>query len=342
MGDSRSRRDFLLRAAALSAGLPGAALAQQPGRTYVIGIFSSTGQTPPEPRPLWPEAVKVLARHGFTVGGNVRIEREYGNVSLKDFNDDARFDAHVRAAATKLLSRKPDVILAIGGTLVLKSLTKTIPIIFGNVDNVEKGGFVKSLNRPGENATGVVILYDRIAEKRIALIRELLPKATRAGFIAEYGFIRGFDKEFPARFRAAARRLGLELIDGDVNAHNGDLDATFRTVLASRPEAFMGYGAIPSAPDRETKWMEYQRRHRIPYIGDGSAAKGVVSYGADYEDHWRRAWVMVAKMLKGARPEETPVDQDTRFILTADPKGAREIGIEIPASIMIQANVLVP
>ena len=69
--------------------------------------------------------------------------------------------------------------------------------------------------------------------------------------------------------------------------------------------------------------------------------RGVVSYGADYEDHWRRAWEMVVKMLKGARPEDTPVDRDTRFILTVDPKGAREIGIEIPASIMIRANVLV-
>ena len=222
----------------------------------------------------------------------------------------------------------------------MKSLTSTIPIIFVNVNDVE-GVLVKSLNRPGVNLTGVVIHYNELVEKRLELIRELLPRASKAGFVSDYAEHRRWTPDYPARFRAAARRLGLDLVDADTSAHGGDLDATLKHMLKSRPDAFLGVGAIVTAPDRERQWMEFQRSSRIPYIGDGSKAKGVVSYGADYDDHWRRAWEMVVKMLKGARPEETPVDQDTRFILTADPKGAREIGIEIPASILIRANVLV-
>lgn len=342
MGESRSRRNFLLRAAALSTVLPSAVLAQEPGRIYVIGMFWPSSRTPPGRPPLGPAAVKALARHGFTEGVNVRIEREFGNVPPEDLNDDARREAHLRAAASRLLARNPDVILAFGGAEVLKSLTRTIPIIFTREENVEERGLVKSLNRPGGNVTGVVVFYDEIAEKRIEFIRELLPNAKRAGFISNYAFFRRYwERDFPARYRAAARRLGLELIDGDVSAHGGDPDATFRTVLASRPEAFMVFGTLVTGHGHLRTWPEYQRLHRIPYIGDGSSAKGVVNYGFDLEDHARRTWEMAVRMLKGARPEDTPVDRDTRFILTVDPKGAREIGIEIPASIMIRANVLV-
>lgn len=340
MAESRSRRNFLLQAAALAASLPGAAPAQQPGRTYTVGFFSSILRTPKEPPTLGPLATTVFARHGFEVGRNLRIERGYGDVPLEEFLDRERSDARIRTAAQKLLAKNPDVILCLGGALMLKSLTSTIPIIFVNLNDVE-GVLVKSLNRPGVNVTGVVIHYFELVEKRLELVRELLPRATKVGFVSDYARGRDALPDFPSRFRVAARRLGLELVDADTSAHGGDLDATLKHMLKSRPDAFLAAGAIVTAPDRERQWMEFQRRSRIPYIGDGSKAKGVVSYGADYEDHWRRAWEMVVKMLKGARPEETPVDQDTRFILTADPKGAREIGIEIPASILVRANVLV-
>lgn len=340
MGESRSRRNFLRQAAALSACLSGGAVALQPGKPYVIGIFSAIGRTPPAPRPLSPDVAKLLARHGFIVGGNVRIEREYGDVPPEEFPDFDRSNARIRAAAQRLLARNPDVILCFGGARILKSLTRTTPIIFGNLNDVE-GVLVKSLNRPGVNVTGVVIHYNELIEKRLELVRELLPRATKVGFVSDYAEIRRMQPDYPSRFRTAARRLGLELVDADTSAHGGDLDATLKHMLKSRPDAFLAAFAIFTAPDRERQWIEFQKSSRIPYIGDGSKAKGVVSYGADYDDHWRRAWELVVKMLKGARPEETPVDQDTRFILTADPKGAREIGIEIPASILIRANVLI-
>ncbi|HEX4944820.1 MAG TPA: ABC transporter substrate-binding protein [Usitatibacteraceae bacterium] len=341
------RREFLVGAFLVT--ISGASLAQAPGKVHVIGVLLPWNAAPrdgsPPPAPRWLD--EALARNGFVVGRNVRIETAFGNVRIErefDERERERRDSLVAVAARKLLALDPDVIFvaSAAGIAALQALTKSVPIVFANQVDPVQAGFVRELRRPGGNVTGVALLYEELAEKRIELVRQLLPGAKRIALIADFPLARERNRTFPSRLEAAASRLGLLLIRGDVSAHGGDLAATLRHVLESRPDAFMAFGTIPSAPDRFEQFLKFEKTHRIPFIGDGAEdGRGVVSYGADYDDHFRRAAEMIVRILRGASPADTPVDRDTRFLLVVDLPLAKQIGIEIPPSILLRADRII-
>jgi putative ABC transport system substrate-binding protein len=288
------------------------------------------GPSPPAgtpPRSL--ELERILLAHGFALGQNLRID------DLFTENDPDSLPGKIRA----LVATNPDLILTAFSHRVKLVLaeTKTIPVVFREAGDPVKTGVVREYARPGGNATGVAFLYEEAAEKRLELARELLPKARRIAVIADFGMMRAILAGFPAEFESQARRLGWGVIHGDVSAHGGSLAATLAAVQKARAEALLDFGVLPGVSDARKILEAYETRQRTPLIGD-TPGLGVIAYSADMRDHYRRAAEVVAKILKGARPEDIPVDRDTRFELTVNPATAKAIGVTIPPSILVRAD----
>jgi len=200
------------------------------------------------------------------------------------------------------------------------------------------------LRRPKGNVTGVAIKYEEWSAKRLELVRDLLPKARRVAVVTDavdWGY--GLDP-----LKAAGRGLGLEVVvcdvarhgarEGSVEVGNRALAITLQEMLRIRPDAFMAFGAF-NATNRFKMFVDFERKHRLPYIGDGSG-DGVAGYGMDYADHERRLLEIIVQILRGKKPADIPVDFTSRFLLTVDLKRAKEIGVEIPASILVRADQL--
>lgn len=341
------RREVIGATLAVLIAGPGA-LAQTPGRTYVVaywGNLAAPGKPPDPttrktpPRIAWFE--DELAKHGFIVGKNTRIEYVFTGHDTRDL---------IALQAKELVARKPDVIWPRLGVVeekrrVIRALTPSIPVVVDNVVESVALEFVGDLKRPAGNVTGVALDYAAFAEKRLELIRQLLPKARRVAVIAD--FLLYSPNDF-ARLEGSARRIGLEIVRGDVARHGGGfeatpasgtaaLDATLAEVLKARPDAFMAYGSF-NAPNRGKQFLDFELKHRIPFIDDGLTQHSVVGFGMDYEDHARRAVAIIAEILKGARPADIPVDSTSRYLLTVDLKRAKAIGVEIPPTILLRAD----
>jgi putative ABC transport system substrate-binding protein len=341
---NRGRRNFILGAAAsLAAG----AFAQTPGKTYVVaywGAWFAPGK-PPEKTTALPWLEEALAKHGFVVGQNTRIEYMFTGWDTRDL---------IPLQAKKLVAANPDVIwprfdLGYQKRKALLALTKSIPIVVDYWEERIAAEEVGDLKRPVGNMTGIATNYVLLSEKRLELVRQLVPKARRVAVIADYP---NYPPEFFTSLVAAGQRLGLEIVRGDVSRHGCNweataaggtaaLDATLSSVLKARPDALMGYGSIQCAPDRARQLEDFELKHRIPNIHDGGSTGSAVGLGWDYQDHRRRAVDVVAKILKGARPADIPVEITSRLLLTVNLKRAREIGMEIPPSIMVRADRLI-
>jgi putative tryptophan/tyrosine transport system substrate-binding protein len=345
MGALQGRRRFMF---GVIASMAVGAMAQTPGRTYVVGYWGSWDGRPPDPatmkeppRIAWFE--DELAKHGFVAGKNTRIEYVFTW-------DGARQMIPVRAK--ELLARRPEVILVRGvgifsgrKLMALQALARSVPVVFENYAEEDAARVVGGdPRRPSGNVTGVALKYAEFAEKRLDLFRQLLPKARRIAVISDYPH-RESDL---ARLEETARRMGLEIVRGDVASHGGGseatpdagnaaLDATLKDILKARPAAFMAFGGF-NAPNRMEQFLDFELKHRIPYIDDGGTYRSVVGFGMDYEDHRRRAVAVIAKVLEGTRPADIPVDSTSRFLLTVNLKRAREIGVEIPPSILVRAD----
>lgn len=349
MGALQGRRKFILGAAA---SLAGVAMARTPGETHVVGYWGSWDGRPPDPatmeeppRIAWFE--DELAKHGFVAGKNTRIEYVFTW-------DGTRQVIPVRAK--ELLARRPDVILVRGLGLysgrkltALQALAQSVPVVFENYTEEDAARVVGGDPRhPSGNVTGVALKYAEFAEKRLDLFRQLLPKAKRIAVISDY--VRW--ESSLTRLDETARRMGLEIVRGDVASHGGGsevtpdagnaaLKATLEDILKARPAAFMAFGGF-NAPNRMEQFLDFELRHRIPYIDDGGTYRSVVGFGMDYGDHRRRAVAVIAKILEGARPADIPVDSTSRFLLAVNLKRAREIGVEIPPSILVRADRIDP
>jgi len=318
------RRAFL----ALSlAALP--AFPQVAGRAYRIAILRDGPSPPAGTPPRSRELERILLAHGFSLERNLRIDYLFTE------NDPDSLPGRIRA----LVSTNPDLILTAYSWRVKLVLaeTKTIPVVFWSAGDPVKTGVVREYAHPGGNATGVAFLYEEAAEKRLELARELLPKARRIALIADFTMMRGLLEGFPADFEFQARRVGWEVVRGDVSANGGSLPATLSAVQKARAEALLVFGVLPGVTDARRVLEAHERRQRIPLIGD-TPGLGVVAFGADERDHYRRAVEVVARILKGARPEDIPVDRDARFELTVNPATAKAIGVTIPPSILVRAD----
>jgi putative ABC transport system substrate-binding protein len=325
------RRRFLMTSVAGALAAPVAVEAQQPGKVYRIGWLGIVPPTTTSPavQRLSETFLEGLRDNGFTEGQNVIIERRYS---------EGREDRHT-AFVAEFVQMKVDLLIAASSAAAqaAKQATSTIPIVMMGVASPERQGLVTSLARPGGNVTGVTNqLGGELSGKMLQFLKESVPRLSKVAILWNpdnaASVISLIEGEVPA-----AKALGVALVALEVRSA-GDVDRALTTIASERPDALWVH--IPVFPHRE-RLLEFAAKTRLPTIAQHSAWPqygGLMSYGADPADLLRRGAVQVAKILKGARPGDLPVEQAAKFELIINLKTARALGLTIPPSLLAQAN----
>jgi putative tryptophan/tyrosine transport system substrate-binding protein len=241
------------------------------------------------------------------------------------------------ALAAELVALKPDLLLAIGGdvTPAAQQATATIPIIAWVSNDPVQAGFAVSLSRPGRNITGVTLILDALAGKRLALLKEIAPRVTRVGVVwnPEHA-----DPEF-RECQRAAQALGISLQSLEVRKA-ADFDTAFQTAIRERSETIIAVNSRLVGLNRQ-RLAEFAAQHRLPLVGDWgpwAESGALLAYGPSLGDVTQRAAAYVDRVLKGARPAELPFLQPTRFELVVNTGVARSLGLTIPESVLVRAD----
>ena len=327
------RRDVITLlggAAASPITWPLAAHAQQPVLP-VVGFLTSLGQND---RPNLREAFRRgLNEAGYVEGRNVAIEYRFAE-NLHD---------RLPALAADLVGRKVAVIAASGGgasVLAAKTATATIPIVFAFGGDPVQAGFVASLNRPGGNVTGASFFASQISGKALGLLHELVPSAAVIALMMNPKNLES--AVWLSDAQGAARTLGLQLLV--LNASTpGEIDAAFSALRQQGARALVA-GGDPFLTARRQQIVALAARDAVPaiysnrdYVADG----GLMSYGNDIPDAYRRAALYVGRILKGDKPSDLPVDQATKFEFVINLKTAKALGLDVPPSLSARADEVI-
>jgi putative ABC transport system substrate-binding protein len=272
-----------------------------------------------------------LNETGYVDGTNVAIEYRWA---------DDQYD-RLPALATDLVSRRVAVIFANSPSIAAaKAATSTIPIIMMSGDDPVRLGFVTSFNRPGGNITGVSILSGELAAKRLELLRELVPHAKTIAILINSDF--GPSGRFRSDVEVAARALRLPIEFLQAN-NEREIDHAFNSLAQTRADALL-VGPGPFLDSRRDLLVALAARMALPagYETRATAvAGGLISYGADVGDCYRRAGRYVGRVLKGEKPAELPVDQATRFELVINLKTAKALGLTVPTIMQMTADEVI-
>ncbi len=274
-----------------------------------------------------------LREGGYTEGQNVRIEYRWAN-------DDY---TRLRELATELVSLRVDVIVAAGGhvsALVAHEATKDIPIAFTTVTDPVKDGLVKSLNRPGGNATGTAGLTSELDPKRLEFLHEMKPTAALIGVLVNPNRP-GLDSQ-SRELEAAADKLNVKL-EIRKTATDQDIEGAFQTFAAQHVDALI-VTADPLFNNHRAQVLSLAARHSLPAIyqwREFATAGGLMSYGPSITEAYRHAGVNAALILKGAKPADLPVVQPTKFELVVNLLTAKTLGIEMPGTLIARADKVI-
>ena len=324
------RREFIASAGAAAVGWPFASRAQQ--AVPVIGFLSteSPGQF---------AHIVVAFRRGLNETGFV----EHRNVGIEYRWAEGRYD-RLPALAAELASQRVAVIVATGGTVAgqaAKRATATIPIVVVIGDDPVRVGLVASVNRPGGNITGVMILSTLLAAKRLELLRDMLPKANVIGALINPTNSTSASSQLKD-LETAARTIGMDL--RIVNASNErDLDAGFATLAQQHVDALI-VSTDPYYNSRREQIVGLAARHAIPAtyaFREFADAGGLISYGTSRAHAYRQAGVYVGRILKGEKPAELPVLQPTTLELIINLKAAKALGLNVPPTLIARADEVI-
>jgi ABC-type uncharacterized transport system substrate-binding protein len=319
---------WLLTALLLATAL--AAEAQQPKRVPRIGYLSSGDPASESARA---EGIRLGLRElGYIEGQNIAIEYRYAERKQDRSSD----------LAAELVRLKVDIIVVAGGPQWIRPVqnaTKTIPIVMVGVggDPVE-GGLVKSLARPGGNVTGITNLSSELGGKRLELFKEAVPKLARVAVLYVPSSLAG-DREVK-EVKAVARALGLTVLVWEVRAAD-DFERVFAALIKQRPDGLYVPGGGPLMFANEKRVADFALNNRLPSMFINRAtidAGGLMYYGADFTEGYRRVAYYVDKILKGAKPGELPVERPTKFELILNLKTAKQIGLIIPQKVLVKAD----
>src|SRR5262245_11212450 len=324
------RRTFISLLGGAAAAWPFAVRAQQPAMP-VIGFLN--GQTAQAFAPALAPFRGGLREAGYIEGQNVAIEYRW---------TEGRLD-RLAPLAADLVRRQVAVIAATGGNnsaLVAMAATSTIPIVFTSNDDPIRRGFVASYNRPGGNVTGVSWFNAELGSKRLGLLHELVPSATSVALL--FNPHNPESARQPVELQQAARALGLQLVALTATSA-AEIDTAFMAMVQNRVGALV-VGSDPYLFDRRAQLVALAAQHRIPAIYGGRemvGADGLMGYGNSLADAYRRAGIQTARILKGARPSELPVDQATKFELIIHRKTAKALGLEVPDKLLARADEVI-
>lgn len=323
------RRD-LLGALGAAVAWPVAARAQ-PTAMPAIGFLSSRSEA--DSADSVTAFRKGLGEAGYAEGRNVTVEYRWA---------EARFD-RLSALAEELVRRPVVVIVAVGGQQTpraAQAATKTIPIVFGIGEDPVKAGLVTTLNRPGENTTGITFLSVGLGAKRLGLLRQLIPNADAIGLLANQNSLQGQEqlKDVPE----AARSLGQRLMV--LNGGNDqEIDAAFASLAGQRVKALL-VAADPFYDPRRNRLIALSAQYAIPtmyHFRDFPLAGGLACYGASISDLYRQVGVYVGRILNGDKPADLPVMLPTKFEFVINLKTARTLGLDIPAGLLAIADEVI-
>jgi len=272
--------------------------------------------------------MQEFRRLGYIAGQNVSIVNRF---------TDGDFE-RLPTFAAELVAEKVDVIFAPATNTVVaaQQATASIPIVFSVVSDPVESGFVTSLGRPGGNITGIASINRELAAKRLQILKEVFPKTSRvAVFTAdELQVAPQLDQ-----VRQAAKLLGMNILTTQVLSRD-DFESAHKLLRSWHTDSIYIIESSTNATNRKLL-AEFAAQIRLPAIYAQSQyadAGGLITYGANYEELYRRAAHYVAKILKGAKPADLPVEQPTKFELVVNMKTARALGFKIPQAILVRAD----
>jgi len=327
------RRGFLSALGSAALAGPIGAVAQQPAGVPRIGLLMGT--SPSNEATKLDAFREALEKLGYIDRQTILIEVRYAMSQPGQFGSLAR----------ELVALAPSVIACVGRreTAALQAATHTIPIVFMQVNDPVEQGFVATLAQPGGNTTGFTQMSAALDPKRLELLHEILPSLSRAAFLVNPNLTPGLPERF-AGAETAARSLGIALRRVDA-ATSADLPAAFAVIEEASSQALLVQNDPMLAGTEESRILDFALAHQLPAVfeslpGAGRLA-GLFSYGPDLLENARLAAGYVAKILKGAKPADLPVQQPTRFVLIINLKNANALGLTVPPSILARADEVI-
>jgi putative tryptophan/tyrosine transport system substrate-binding protein len=326
-----NRREIVTLLGGAAVVWPVAARAQQPA-IPVVGFLNS--QSPDGVTSQLRGFRQGLKEAGFVEGENVAVEYRWAGGQNDRFPE----------LAADLVRRKVAVIVATGGTLpalAAKAATTTIPIVFGVGDDPVRLGLVASLARPGGNVTGMSFFLGELTAKRLELLRELAPSATRVAVLVNpANAMRAEATSKDAEGGARAMGLQLKICEASTSA---EIQTAFESLARERPDALF-VGSDPFFTARRVQLATLAARHGFPASfasRDNVEVGGLMSYGTDISNAFRQNGVYTGRILKGEKPADLPVMQSTKFELVINLPTAKALGLEVPPTLLARADEVI-
>jgi putative ABC transport system substrate-binding protein len=329
--DQLKRREFVTLIGGVAAW-PITARAQQPERVRRIGVLMLYPDNDTQGQIRAEVFRRELEKNGWTVGGNLQINYRWGT-------GDADW---VRSAAAQLLREMPDVMLANGDAAerAAQQLTHTVPVIFIGGGDPVGDGWVQSLAHPGSNVTGFAVMEPSLGAKLLGMLKQVAPRVARVAILTNPD--NATHQRILALLLAAAPSFAVEVVATPVR----QLDEIEITMTQWERES--DYGLIvpsdPSTNSQRKPFVELAARYRMPAIFALRAATadgGLMSYGVDIPDLFRKAAIYADRILKGEKPADLPVQFPTKFELVINLKTAKALGLDVPSSLLATADEVI-
>src|SRR5262245_30211480 len=325
------RREVITLLGGAAAAWPLPARAQQRERMRRIGVLSPVAADDQQDKVRFEGFQRRLQQLGWTDGHNVRIDYRFAAGNPENY----------RKYAAELVALAPDVILAPGGSLTYAvQATRTVPIVFANAADPVGAGFVESLSRPGGNATGFLLFEYELSAKWLELLKEIVPGVTRALVLRDPTVTTGIGQF--AVIQSVARSVGVEVSPFNLR-EAGETDRAVTAFARSSNGGLIVATSVPATVQRNLI-VELAARHRLPAVYFERlfvAGGGLISYGANLVEQYRRAAGYVDRILRGEKPADLPVQAPTKYDLVINVKTAKTLGIEVPPTLLARADEVI-
>jgi putative ABC transport system substrate-binding protein len=328
MDSDMQRREFMGLIGGGAAAWPFAAIAQQDQRMKLIGVFPSDGVTQSRVE-VFQQAVQQL---GWSDGRNVRFDIRWG----------AGDPETNRKRAEEMVALAPAIIVAFGSSAVgpLLQATRSVPVVFAGVVDPVSAGYVASLARPGGNATGFLLFEYSISGKWLELLKQIAPGLKRAAVLRDPTIAAGIGQF--AVIQSVSPSLGVEVVPSGV-ADAAEIERSI-AAFADSPNGGLILTASASSIKHRDLVIALAARYKLPAIDwdrESVGVGGLMAYGPDVLDHYRRAASYVDRILKGEKPADLPVQAPTKYELTINLKTAKALGLDVPPALLASADEVI-